>query len=71
MLLIHPTRVIKLIAEEMLLDRLPGGVGHGFGIPWDFWRNRVALLFETEQSGNLTISFQSPEEEIDPACLHP
>ena len=67
-LLIHPTRVIKLIAEEMLLDRLPGGVLvmdlESYG---DFWRNRVALPFETEQSGEiLTISFQSPEEEIDP-----
>ena len=67
-LLIHPTRVIKLIAEEMLLDRLPGGVLvmdlESYG---DFWRNRVALPFETEQSGEiLTISFQSPQEEIDP-----
>lgn len=67
-LLIHPTKLIKYTAQELLLDNLPHDVivmdMDSYG---DFWRRRLVLPFETGLSGQtLTIAFQSPKEEIDP-----
>jgi len=66
-LLIHPSKIIKLTAQERLLDSLPGDIVvmdlNSYG---DFWRNRLALGFETELTGEvLTISIHSGQEEID------
>ncbi len=66
-LLIHPSKIIKLTAQERLLDSLPDDIVvmdlNSYG---DFWRNRLALGFETELTGEvLTISIHSGQEEID------
>lgn len=53
LILIHPNRVYKLLAQQMLVDSLPAGMEivnmEDFG---DFWRKRDSLLYHTYIGGD-------------------
>ncbi|NTU41516.1 MAG: hypothetical protein HGA78_00370 [Nitrospirales bacterium] len=66
-LLIHPNRAFKVIAEEELLNIIPEGIAVGsledFG---DYWRRRDSLRFTTSLIGNaLTIAIADNAVPLD------